>query len=105
MRATDHADLIARYRAAGNALDIHVTASERLVDAYGLAFLRYYVTHNLREELRLGDAFEEVSAELAAVLLEEDIIPFEEGYYKLDANGFPRFFEGSFCEAPIGVKP
>jgi hypothetical protein len=96
---TDHADLIRRYREAGDALDIFVTASERLTDAFGLAFLHVYVIFDLKKELQLGDAFEDLRAELTAELLDADVIPFEDGYYKLDALGFPKFFEGSYMGA------
>jgi hypothetical protein len=95
-----HADLVARYRHAGRMFAAHTERSERMAARFGMAYLGCCLADDLAAELRLEDAFEEVRAELTAELMEVDVIPCGDGYYKADALGWPRFHR----TVPLGVK-
>lgn len=88
------ATLIPRYQLAITKIIEHDDYSDHMSLKYGLAYLNEMLADDLAKMFQLQDAFEAVEAELLAELDAVDFIPWRSGYYKIDAMGMPKFYQG-----------
>lgn len=94
-------DLINRYQQAGHALLRHMKTADAMSAKFGMAYLSEFLAEDIAAELKLRDAFDDVHAELAAELGRVDVIAWQDGCYKVDANGHPCYFRVAAVEAKV----
>jgi hypothetical protein len=98
MLLVDQTNLIGRYRVLGNALFDHDVKTTSYAHEFGLPYLNVHLASDISTALLLQDAFDDARSELAVELLEDIEIPYEDGYYRLDALGIPQFHRGPTME-------